>query len=141
MRLYSGPLSMFGAKVEIAALEKGLPVKVFMVPYDPQAGYEPKHPDVLRINPKGQVPVLVDGDLEIFDSSQIFEYFEHLSPTPAFWPADPKARATWLTDTPGTRVWAQIICFSASDQILRLRAVATLTSRSCPSSLMDTISP
>ena len=31
MRLYSGPLSMFGAKVEIAALEKGLPVKVFMV--------------------------------------------------------------------------------------------------------------
>lgn len=94
MRLYSGPLSMFGAKVEIAALEKGLPVKVFMVPYDPQAGYEPKHPDVLRINPKGQVPVLVDGDLEIFDSSQIFEYFEHLSPTPAFWPADPKARAT-----------------------------------------------
>ncbi|CAN5906322.1 glutathione S-transferase family protein [soil metagenome] len=93
MRLYSGPLSMFGAKVEIAALEKGLPVKVFMVPYDPQMGYEPKHPDVLRINPKRQVPVLIDGNLEIFDSTQIFEYFEHLSPTPALWPTDPKARA------------------------------------------------
>ena len=47
MRLYSGLLSMFGAKAEIAALEKGLPVKVFMVPYDPQQGYKPKHPDVL----------------------------------------------------------------------------------------------
>ena len=54
MRPYSGPLSMVGAKVEIAALEKGLPVKVFMVPYEPQAGYEPKHPDVVRINPKRQ---------------------------------------------------------------------------------------
>lgn len=93
MRLYSGPLSMFGAKAEIAALEKGLPVKVFMVPYDPQAGYEPKHPDVVRINPKRQVPVLVDEGLEIFDSTQIFEYFEHLKPEPALWPAEPKARA------------------------------------------------
>jgi glutathione S-transferase len=93
MRLYSGPLSMFGAKAEIAALEKGLPVKVFMVPYGPQEGYSPKHPDVLRINPKRQVPVLVDGDLEIFDSTQIFEYFEHLKPEPALWPAEPKARA------------------------------------------------
>lgn len=93
MRLYSGPLSMFGAKAEIAALEKGLPVKVFMVPYGPQEGYSPKHPDVLRINPKRQVPVLVDGDLEIFDSTQIFEYFEHLKPDPPLWPAEPKARA------------------------------------------------
>jgi glutathione S-transferase len=93
MRLYSGPLSMFGAKAEIAALEKGLPVKVFMVPYDPKEGYAPKHPEVLRVNPKRQVPVLIDGDLEIFDSTQIFEYFEHLKPEPALWPADPRARA------------------------------------------------
>lgn len=93
MRLYSGPLSMFGAKAEIAALEKGLPVQVFMVPYGPQEGYSPKHPEVARINPKRQVPVLVDGDLEIFDSTQIFEYFEHLKPEPALWPAEPRARA------------------------------------------------
>ncbi|WP_304167721.1 glutathione S-transferase family protein [Phenylobacterium aquaticum] len=93
MRLYSGPLSMFGAKAEIAALEKGLPVRVFMVPYDPNTGYEPKHPDVLRVNPKRQVPVLIDEGLEIFDSTQIFEYFEHLKPDPALWPASPKARA------------------------------------------------
>lgn len=93
MRLYSGPLSMFGAKAEIAALEKGLPVQVFMVPYDPKEGYSPKHPEVVRINPKRQVPVLVDGELEIFDSTQIFEYFEHLKPEPALWPAEPKARA------------------------------------------------
>jgi glutathione S-transferase len=84
---------MFGAKAEIAALEKGLPVQVFMVPYGPKEGYSPKHPEVARINPKRQVPVLVDGDLEIFDSTHIFEYFEHLKPEPALWPAEPRARA------------------------------------------------
>jgi hypothetical protein len=39
---------------------------------------------------KRQVPVLVDGDIEIFDSTQIFEYFE---PHPPLWPAEPAARA------------------------------------------------
>src|SRR5258706_12836803 len=91
--LYSGPLSMFGAKVQIAALEKGLDFDLVMVPFDFTALYTPKHPEVLRINPKRQVPVLVHGDLEIFDSTQIFEYLEDLQPTPALWPRDLRQRA------------------------------------------------
>src|SRR5262245_23489443 len=93
MKLYSGPLSMFGAKAEIAAREKGLDVELIMVPFEMKTAYQPKHPEVLRINPKRQVPVLIDGDLEIFDSTQIFEYFESVKPAPALWPAEPKARA------------------------------------------------
>ena len=93
MKLYSGPLSMFGAKAEIAAHEKAIDFELVMVPFEMKTLYEPKHPEVLRINPKRQVPVLVDGDLEIFDSTQIFEYFEHLKPTPALWPAELRARA------------------------------------------------
>jgi glutathione S-transferase len=92
-KLYSGPLSMFGAKAQIAALEKGLEFDLVMVPYDSHLGYSPKHPEVLRVNPKGQVPVLVHGDLEIFDSTQIFEYLEDLQPTPALWPRDAADRA------------------------------------------------
>lgn len=91
--LYSGPLSMFGAKVQIAALEKGIDVDLVMVPFDFHALYTPKHPEVLRINPKGQVPVLVHGDLELFDSTQIFEYFEDLQPAPPLWPRDVRDRA------------------------------------------------
>ncbi|HWM41601.1 MAG TPA: glutathione S-transferase family protein [Burkholderiales bacterium] len=91
MRLFSGPLSMFGAKAQIAALEKGLEFELVMVPYD--KSYEPKHPEVLRVNPKRQVPILIHGDLEIFDSTQIFEYLEDLRPQPALWPAQPAARA------------------------------------------------
>jgi glutathione S-transferase len=93
MRLYSGPLSMFGAKAEIAAHEKGLDFELIMVPFDMERLYEPKHPEILRVNPKRQVPVLIHGEVEIFDSTQIFEYFEHLKPNPAFWPAAPQARA------------------------------------------------
>jgi glutathione S-transferase len=91
--LYSGPLSMFGAKAQIAALEKGLDFDLVMVPYSSQLGYSPKHPEVLRINPKAQVPVLVHGDLEIIDSTQIFEYLEDLKPAPALWPSDIRERA------------------------------------------------
>jgi glutathione S-transferase len=93
MKIYSGPLSMFGAKVEIAAREKGIDFELVMVPFDPARGYDPRHPDVLRINPKRQVPVLIDGDLELFDSTQIFEYLEDLGIGPALWPAQPIARA------------------------------------------------
>jgi glutathione S-transferase len=91
--LYSGPLSMFGGKAQIAALEKGLEFDLVMVPFDFTALYTPKHPEVLRINPKRQVPVLVHGDLEIFDSTQIFEYLEDLKPVPPLWPQEPRSRA------------------------------------------------
>jgi glutathione S-transferase len=91
MRIYSGPLSMFGAKAEIAAREKQLIFELVMVPF--VSAYEPKHREVVRINPKQQVPVLVHGDLEIFDSTQIFEYLEDLKPMPALWPSGPAARA------------------------------------------------
>jgi glutathione S-transferase len=93
LTLYSGPLSMFGAKTQIAALEKGLDFDLVMVNYGSQSGYNPKHPEVLRVNPKKQVPVLVHGSVEIFDSTQIFEYLEDLQPTPALWPRGIEARA------------------------------------------------
>ena len=98
IRLYSGPLSMFGAKVQIATLEKGLEVELVMVPFGMKLLYQPKHPEVLRINPKGQVPVLVHGELELFDSTQIFEYLEELQPLPPLWPQalDDRARARLL---------------------------------------------
>lgn len=91
--LYSGPLSMFGAKAQIAALEKGLAFELVMVPFDFHKLYTPKHPQVERINPKRQVPVLADGGLEIFDSTQIFEYLEDIAPEVPLWPAGAVARA------------------------------------------------
>ena len=97
--IYSGPLSMFGAKVEIAAREKGIAFELTMVPFTKDDAYEPKHPEVLRVNAvKQQVPVLVDDAVALFDSTQIFEYLEDRYPAPALWPegiAD-RARARQL---------------------------------------------
>jgi glutathione S-transferase len=93
MKLYSGPLSMFGAKVEIALREKAIEFDLEMVAFDPKLGYQPRHPEVLRVNPKRQVPVLLDGSVEIFDSTQIFEYLEDRWPKPPLWPPLPAERA------------------------------------------------
>jgi glutathione S-transferase len=84
---------MFGAKVEMALREKGIAFELIMVDFNRQKGYEPKHPEVLRVNPKQQVPVLTDGEVEIFDSTQIFEYLEDNYPMPPLWPQSPEKRA------------------------------------------------
>ena len=93
MKLFTGPLSLFARKVEIALLEKGRPFERVIVPFSQVKGYNPKHPEVLAANPKGQVPVLVDGDLAVFDSTVIFEYLEDAYPKPALYPRDAAGRA------------------------------------------------
>jgi glutathione S-transferase len=93
MKLYSGPVSLFSRKVEIALYEKRLPFERIGVVFSQTKGYSPKHPDVLALNPKGQVPVLVDGGLSLYDSTVIIEYLEDACPDPALYPGDPRERA------------------------------------------------
>ncbi len=92
MILYSGPLSLFTGKVRIALDEKGIAYELESVPFT-RAGYAPKHPEVLALNPKQQVPVLVDGTVAIYDSTIIFEYLEDTHPEPPLYPRDPGRRA------------------------------------------------
>lgn len=93
MKLYSGPLSLFTAKVRIALDEKGLDYERIDVGWSLGRRYEPHHPEVVRLNPKRQVPVLVDGELVIYDSTQILEYLEDRCPEPPLRPADVAGRA------------------------------------------------
>lgn len=128
MRLFSGPLSMFGAKAQIAAVEKGLTFELAMVAYE--TAYDPKHPEVVRINPKQQVPVLIHGDVEIFDSTQIFEYFEDLKPDPSLWPRQAAARArARLLELKSDEVYfphiIRLMSLRKSPDALKERAAAT----------------
>ncbi len=93
LKLYSAPLSLFGKKVELALGEKGLDFERVLVPFSQSKGYAPKHPDVLAINPKGQVPVLIDRDLRLYDSTVILEYLEDAYPQVALYPRAPDERA------------------------------------------------
>jgi glutathione S-transferase len=88
VKLYSGPLSLFTAKVRIALDEKGLGYEKVSVPWSLTERYAPHHPDVVALNPKAQVPVLVDGAVVVYDSTLIFEYLEEQFPDPALYPRD-----------------------------------------------------
>jgi glutathione S-transferase len=93
VKLYSGPLSLFTAKVRIALDEKALAYERVEVGWSLAARYEPHHPDVVALNPKRQVPVLVDGDVVVYDSTIVLEYLENRYPAPPLFPRDAIARA------------------------------------------------
>jgi glutathione S-transferase len=56
--------------------------------------YEPgSREQILGYSPTGKVPVLVDGDLRIWESLAILEYLAEKFPSAQLWPADVSARA------------------------------------------------
>ena len=126
--LYSGPLSLFSRKIEIALREKSLPFERIMAPFNQTTGYDPKHPEVVAINPKQQVPVLNDEGIVLYDSTVILEYLEDAYPEPPLFPLCPGARARCRLD----ELYADEILFPvlrplmhrtsppATDQIKRL---------------------
>ena len=126
--LYVGPLSLFSRKVEIALREKGLLYARELVPFTQAQGYSPKHPAVLAGNPLKKVPVLVEGDLTLFDSTVILEYLEETQPNPLH-PSDPLARAEHrafiefgsaiLNDISGLYTAADAAAFTAKAAALR----------------------
>jgi glutathione S-transferase len=93
IKLYSGPLSLYSRKVEIALHEKGLSFERELVAFSQTQGYRPKHPAVLAANPKGQVPVLVDQGVAIYDSTVILDYLEDAYPHPPLFPREAADRA------------------------------------------------
>lgn len=49
--------------------------------------------EILRHSPSGLVPVLIDGDLTVWDSLAICEYLAERFPEAKLWPTDPADRA------------------------------------------------
>jgi glutathione S-transferase len=86
--------SPFARKVRCVLDEKGVPYESRqLMPF-------PKTPELLAMNPLGQIPILQDGGLLLPDSSVICAYVEKLHPTPAVYPSDPTdfARTLWLEE-------------------------------------------
>ena len=59
-----------------------------------------------RLSPLRRIPVLVDGDLVLSDSSVICQYIDDKEPAPALLPSDirDRARARWLEEFADTRM-------------------------------------
>lgn len=90
MLLYEHPLSSYAQKVKIALREKGL---AFDLELPETFGTGRTDGPFAQANPRHEVPVLIDGDVEIFDSTIILEYVEERWPQPPLLPRDPAARA------------------------------------------------
>jgi glutathione S-transferase len=84
MKLYDFLPCPYGQKVRIVLAEKGLSYE--LVEIDLAQG-EQRRPDFLRLNPFARVPVLVDEDTTIYDSTTINEYLEDEYPEPPLLPA------------------------------------------------------
>lgn len=84
MKLYDFLPCPFGQKVRIVLAEKGLSYELVQV--DLTQG-EQRRPEFRRLNPFGRVPVLVDEDTTVYDSTIIAEYLEDEYPEPPLLPA------------------------------------------------------
>jgi GSH-dependent disulfide-bond oxidoreductase len=81
------------AKIALFLEESGLPYEP--IPVDTRKG-EQFHPAFVAINPNAKVPVIVDGDVRVFDSNAILLYLAEK--TGRFLPEDtPKARGDMLS--------------------------------------------
>ena len=90
VRVYEHPLSPYAQKVKIALSEKGVAFEALM---PAEIGSGRMAGEFAAASPRGEVPVLVDGDVRLFDSSVIVAYVEERWPEPALLPASPAARA------------------------------------------------
>jgi len=90
LTLYEHPLSAYAMKVKMALLEKNLQFDA-IVPEGLANGSAGG--SFVDASPRAEVPALIDGDVQLFDSTVILEYLEDKWPTPALLPETPAERA------------------------------------------------
>jgi glutathione S-transferase len=89
MKLYGFPPSPNTWKVRAAAAHLGIPLELELV--DLAKGQQ-RTPEYLALNPTGRTPLLVDGDLVLWESNAIMQYIAGRSAN-ELWPTDARKRA------------------------------------------------
>jgi len=87
MVLYSGTTCPFSQRCRFVLFEKGMDFEI----RDIDLYNKPE--DIAVMNPYGQVPILVERDLILYESNIINEYIDERFPHPQLMPADPVMRA------------------------------------------------
>jgi glutathione S-transferase len=73
--------------------QAGIGFEEVMVPFDSFDADSQFKKTIEAINPAGRVPVLVDGDIVVYDTLAICEYLAENHPDKALWPRDKALRA------------------------------------------------
>ena len=87
MVLYSGTTCPFSRRCRLVLFEKGMDFEI----KDVDLFNKPEEISVM--NPYGQVPILVERELTLYESNIINEYIDERFPHPQLMPADPVMRA------------------------------------------------
>ncbi len=87
MLLYSGTTCPFSQRCRFVLIEKGMDFEIRDIDL-----YN-KPDEIATLNPYGQVPILVERDLILYESNIINEYIDERIPHPQLMPADPAMRA------------------------------------------------
>lgn len=90
--LYYGSGSPFAWRAQLALEHKALPYELKVLSF---AAGDTRKPEFVALNPRHRVPVLVDADFVLYESSAIVEYLDEAYPgrgAPLF-PGDARTRA------------------------------------------------
>ena len=98
--IIGGPVSPYVRTVLAVCAVKGVPYKLDpIVPFFGDDRFS-------QLNPLRRVPVFIDDQVSVSDSTVICEYLEERYPTPALLPGNPadRARARWIEEFADTRL-------------------------------------
>ena len=95
LKLYIGNknYSSWSMRPWVLLRQAGIPFEEVMVRFDSFDADSAFKRTLEAVNPVGKVPVLVDGDLVVWDTLAIAEYLAERFPDKALWPRDAQARA------------------------------------------------
>ena len=95
LKLYIGNknYSSWSMRPWVLLRQAGIAFEEVMVRFDSFEAGSAFQRTMSAISPTGKVPVLVDGDLTVWDTLAIAEYLAERFPDKRLWPADAKARA------------------------------------------------
>jgi glutathione S-transferase len=91
MELYWGSGSPYSWRVQLALELKRIPYASHLLQFSKQ---EHKSPQMLRMNPRGRVPVLEDGDFVVFESLACLLYLDRKYPEPPIFGRTPEEAGT-----------------------------------------------
>jgi glutathione S-transferase len=113
VRIIGSYLSPYVRKALAVVLRKGLAYEIDpVVPFFGNDAFT-------ELSPIRRIPVLVDGDVTLCDSSVICQYLEDRHPEPAVYPRDvaDRARARWLEEFADTRM-GEVLIWGLFNQVV-----------------------
>lgn len=99
--IIGSPVSPYVRKVLAVCAVKGIDVEI-----DPTPPFLAKD-GFTNLSPLRRIPVWIEGDVTLCDSSVIVQYIEETRPGPSLWPADPvqRAKARFIEEFADTRLF------------------------------------